>query len=208
MNFINKLQVGIKNFQQGVYEEKKSVFSSLESQQDPKICLITCADSRICPHVVTSTDPGELFIIRNAGNMIPISEEGSGEIASIEYCVEALNVEHVIIMGHSNCGAMQGIINIDSLSLPHVCSWLKKSNIEESYLESLKDIDDNKQRLEGLIKHNVLQQIDNLKSYSFMQGKPLEFHGWVYDISKGIVEAYDFSNKDWKILDEKSIDNI
>ena len=208
MNFLNKLQTGVKNFQEGVFEEKKEIFSALESQQDPKICLVTCADSRICPHIVTSADPGELFIIRNAGNMVPVEEQGSGEVASIEYCVEALDVEHVIIMGHSNCGAMQGVMNIDNLPLPHVCSWLQKSNIEQSYLDSLEEVDDKQERLDNLIKHNVLQQIDNLKSYSFMQGKPLEFHGWVYDISKGIVEDYDFSTETWSVLTEKSMSDI
>ena len=117
---------GVAKFQNEVYPDKKATFQKLANGQNPEVLFITCSDSRIDPNLVTQTDPGELFICRNAGNIVPPhSNETGGMTASIEFAVAALGVEHIVLCGHTDCGAMKGAINPEGLSSLHrVKEWL------------------------------------------------------------------------------------
>ncbi len=117
---------GVVHFQNEVFPQKKDLFEKLSLGQSPEALFITCSDSRIETAMITQTDPGELFICRNAGNIVPPHTVHTGSMtASIEFAVAALRVPHIVICGHSECGAMKGAMNPEGLdSLPHVKEWL------------------------------------------------------------------------------------
>ena len=126
---MEKLISGIARFRNSSFEERKKLFSELATGQSPEVLFITCSDSRIDPNLVTQTEPGDLFIIRNAGNIVPPHMRTAGGVtASIEFAVAALGVTHIVVCGHSDCGAMKGALNPGALTdLPHVQDWLEHS---------------------------------------------------------------------------------
>ena len=186
---------GIRKFSAEVMPSKQSLFDQLATGQSPSTLIITCADSRIDPSLITQTNPGDIFVVRNAGNIVPrLDDSGSspdGNAASIEYAITALNVEHVVVCGHASCGAMGGLQNLDGLdALPSVRRWLEHS---ESLLET-----DAADDLDKLIEANVLLQLEHLKQYPGVSDKiaagDLTLHAWVYDIGSGDVRAHDGSS--------------
>ena len=173
---------------------KQALFDELASGQSPATLIITCADSRIDPSLITQAEPGDIFVVRNAGNIVPtLDGDGSsadGNAASIEYAITALNVSHIVVCGHSSCGAMGGLQNLDGLdALPSVRRWLEHS---EPLLDTAVADD-----LDALIEANVLLQLEHLKQYPGVSEKidagELTLHAWVYDIGSGDVRAYDGS---------------
>ena len=124
-----KFAAGVVEFQQSVYPEKKDLFEKLAQGQSPEALFITCSDSRIETAMITQTNPGELFICRNAGNIVPPHTNHTGGMtASIEFAVAALRVPHIVVCGHTECGAMKGAMNPEGLdTLPHVKEWLSYS---------------------------------------------------------------------------------
>ncbi|HTE17721.1 MAG TPA: carbonic anhydrase, partial [Armatimonadota bacterium] len=123
---MQKLIQGLHDFQANIFSSQRELFERLAHGQSPDALFITCSDSRINPNLITQTEPGELFILRNAGNIIPPhGAANGGEGATIEYAVAALGVRDIIVCGHSHCGAMNGLLNLDSLGeLPAVRQWL------------------------------------------------------------------------------------
>jgi len=184
---------GIAKFAADTVPRKQDLFTELAGGQSPETLFITCADSRIDPSLITQTDPGEIFVVRNAGNIVPrLEADGSspdGNAGSIEYAISALNVQHVVVCGHSGCGAMGGLQDLDSIvdALPSVRRWLEHS---ESLLDTPAAAD-----LNALIEANVLLQLEHLKTYPGVQAKldagEISLHGWVYDIGSGDVRAHD-----------------
>ncbi len=175
-----ELKEGLKQFSQINYPDKKDLFKALGGSQFPKILFITCSDSRIAPCLITNTDPGDLFVIRNAGNMISMVD-GSAEMAAIEFAVKALKVTDVVICGHTNCGAMKAAIaDQKPEGLPHVCSWLE-------HVSDLKEASNGD--LDKCIELNVVKQMHNIKKLGFAEH--LGLHGWVYNIATGTVSEYD-----------------
>jgi len=175
----------------------RELFERLSHGQQPETLLITCSDSRIAPDLLMQTQPGDLFTLRNAGNLIPpYGAANGGEGATIEYAVAALGVKHAIVMGHSHCGAMKGLLNPESLAdMPLVGEWLKHADatrqvVGERYPD-LKGVD----LLNAAIKENVLVQLDNLRAYpkvaALMAKGALTLHGWVYEIESGQILVYD-----------------
>ncbi|MCA9036357.1 MAG: carbonic anhydrase [Planctomycetaceae bacterium] len=194
---MQKLIQGIHKFQNEDFRPLQNLFEQLSKGQKPETLFITCSDSRIDPSLLTRTQPGELFILRNAGNIIPAhGEANGGEAATVEFAVAALGVKDVIVCGHSHCGAMKGLLDPDSVkSLPAVSSWL-------SHAETTRRIVlDNYSHLSGAelvaatVEENVLVQLENLKTLpavaSRIEGDDLHLHGWVYMIETGEVFAYD-----------------
>ena len=191
---------GIKKFQSEVYPNHKQRFEALANSQDPDVLFITCSDSRIDPNLITSSNPGELFICRNAGNIVPPhTNETGGMTASIEYAVSVLNVEHIVICGHSNCGAMRAAMNPDSVnSLPHVKVWLDHCRAAKEAVEHehhcMQD-----EYLDEVTKQNVILQLNHLAThpavFKKLHTKEVKLHGWVYDIETGKIEAYDQEQK-------------
>ncbi len=194
---MQKLKQGIHNFREDTFVQMQDVFEELAHGQNPETLFITCSDSRINPNLLTQTQPGELFILRNAGNIVPPHGAGNGgEAATIEYAVAALGVKDIIICGHSHCGAMTGLLNPDSLaSMPTVKAWLGHAETTARIMQ------DNYSDLSGYeliattVQENVLVQLENLRTLPAVASRlvkgDLHLHGWVYKFETGEVFAYD-----------------
>ena len=192
---------GLVKFQQEVFSKKKPLFASLSTQQKPRVLFVTCSDSRIDPSLLTQTDPGDLFIIRNAGNLIPAYGAAmGGSTATIEYGVSVLKVQDIIVCGHTDCGAMKGLLHPEKLQeLPAVKAWLQHA---ETTVRMVKDHYANmkgEKRFAAVIRENVLVQLDHLKTHPAVATRlrkgDLRLHGWVYSIGTGEVWAYDSEKK-------------
>ncbi|WP_460208302.1 carbonic anhydrase [Scytonema sp. NUACC21] len=196
---IKRIIRGLNEFQTNYFTVHQELFRQLSQEQTPEILFITCSDSRIDPNLLTQTKPGELFIIRNIGNIIPAhGSVNSSEGAGIEYAVAALNIKHIIVCGHSHCGSMKGLLQLNTLheEMPLVYNWLKQH--AESTRRLLRDNykDYSKEDLLKIaVEENVLTQIENLETYpvirSKLHGGKLSLHAWVYEIETGEIFAYD-----------------
>jgi carbonic anhydrase len=190
---------GIQRFQESVFGTKESLFRRLSEGQSPHALFITCCDSRIDPNLLTQTEPGELFIHRNIGNQVPPFDCSGGVRATLEYALKTLDIRDVIICGHSKCGAMQGLLNPDSLSdMPFVAQWLEHARVILPALEQTSPLPQD-EKLNQAVERNVLLQLEHLKAYPFVaetlsSGK-LHLHGWVYFIESGQVTAYDANKR-------------
>lgn len=198
MDFLETMARGIGRFRRDVFPRRQEQFESLASVQQPKALFLTCADSRVLPSLITQTGPGELFVERNPGNIAPIySGEAVGVSASIEYAISALKTPHVIICGHSDCGAVKGILNPEAVAdMPAVARWLRYGDEARRRLGPLAtDDNDEKERLARLTELNVLVQMEHLATHPAVQqaraAGRLTIHGWVYEIETGEVGAYD-----------------
>lgn len=194
---MKKLIRGLHKFQTKIFPEKKLFFEDLVAGQRPEVLFITCSDSRINPNLVTSTGPGDLFIIRNAGNIVPDYICAGGEWATIEFAVYGLNVRHIIVCGHSHCGAIQAVTKQDGIKhIPALYKWIK-DNVEPTLKlveENYKDLDE-ESFYSVLTQENVLRQIENLKAHSginslLLEGK-LSLHAWTYKIETGEIFSFD-----------------
>ncbi|MGE0484068.1 MAG: carbonic anhydrase [Gammaproteobacteria bacterium] len=188
---------GVIRFQNEVYPEKKELFERLALGQTPEALFITCSDSRIETAMITQTDPGELFVCRNAGNIVPPHTNQTGAMtASLEFAVAALNVPHIVICGHTECGAMKGAMNIAGLDkLPHVREWLGYVKAAVDIVEEIGGDLDEAGRMRMLLEQNVILQLNHLRTHPTVAARmakgTLQIHGWVYDIKTGEVSAYD-----------------
>jgi carbonic anhydrase len=195
---MKKLIKGLRQFQSGYFSTHHELFEQLAHGQKPRVLFITCSDSRIDPNLITQAGVGELFIIRNIGNMIPpFGATNGGEGAAVEYAVHALGIEQIVVCGHSHCGAMKGLLKLDKLAeeMPLVYEWLKHA---EATRRLVKDNYTNlagEELLDATIAENVLTQIENLRTYpvirSKLHRKQLSLHAWVYQIESGQVLEYD-----------------
>jgi carbonic anhydrase len=169
----------------------------LAEGQHPQTLFITCSDSRIDPNLLTNSNPGNLFILRNAGNIIPPHGAGvGGEAATIEFAVSVLGVQDIIVCGHSHCGAMQGLLNPDLIqSLPDVSAWLLHAEMTRRIIKDNYSQLQDEALLNATIEENVLVQIENLRTLPSVGSRlvrgDLHLHGWVYVIETGEIFAYD-----------------
>ncbi len=199
MDFLETMARGIGRFRRDVFPRRQEQYESLANVQRPKALFLTCADSRVLPSLITQTGPGELFVERNPGNIAPIySGEAVGVSASIEYAISALKTPHVIICGHSDCGAVKGILNPEAVAdMPAVARWLRYGDEARRRLgpQATDDGDDEKERLARLTELNVLVQMEHLATHPAVQQAQadgrLMIHGWVYEIETGEVRTYD-----------------
>jgi carbonic anhydrase len=189
---MEKVISGVVKFGETPYEERKKLFAELANGQSPEVLFITCSDSRIDPNLVTQTAPGDLFIIRNAGNIVPThSKTAGGVTASIEFAVAALGVKHIVVCGHSDCGAMKGALNISALSdLPHVQDWLDNSRAAVEVVKA-KHGQATLAELGSVTEENVLLQLQHPVVAAKLATKEIDLHAWVYNIEHGTVSAYD-----------------
>ncbi|WP_330203230.1 carbonic anhydrase [Cyanobacterium sp. Dongsha4] len=208
---MKKLIEGLHRFQAGYFKSHQDLFESLSHGQKPRILFITCSDSRIDPNLITQANVGELFVIRNAGNIIPpFGATNGGEGAAVEYAIAALGIEQVIVCGHSHCGAMKGLLKMSKLAedMPLVYEWLKQAEatrrlIKENYTHVPEE-----NLLRITVAENVLTQLENLSTYPIVrsrlhQGK-LSLHGWVYNIERGEVLTYDPVVHDFVTLEQRN----
>jgi carbonic anhydrase len=194
---MQKLVEGIHQFQQDIFGSKQRLFERLTEGQNPLALFITCSDSRIDPSLLTQTEPGELFIMRNAGNIVPPHGTISGgEAATIEFAVKALGVKDIVICGHSHCGAMSGLLEPEKLDeLPAVRHWLSYADSTRRIMqENYRHISEPTARLTATVEENVLVQLEQLRTHpsvaAALASKALNIHGWVYKFESGQVFAY------------------
>lgn len=200
---MEKLLTGLHHFQAHIFNSQKELFEKLAKGQNPDALFITCSDSRINPNLITQTGPGDLFILRNAGNIIPSHGNASGEAATIEFAVAALGVKDIIVCGHSSCGAIKGLLNPETLEeLPNVKAWLNHAEatrriVKENYVNLPEQ-----QLLSVAIQENVLVQLENLKTHPVVAAGlargAINLHGWTYKIQTG--EVFAFNSKEGQFL--------
>lgn len=194
---MQRLIDGHKRFISEIFPKRKSDFHLLAESQAPEWLFITCSDSRVLPDLILGTGPGDLFIARNAGNVVPVTtNDVDGVTATIEYAVEVVKVKHAILCGHSDCGALKAAVDRKALeSLPKAKRWLRHVEAAFNHRQPLNPADGDSAELASLIRGNVVAQLDNLKAqpsvaWAMQQGQ-LTVHGWYYDILTGRIEYYD-----------------
>ncbi|MGG4773520.1 carbonic anhydrase [Alcaligenaceae bacterium 429] len=187
---------GFLKFQKEAYPKRAGLFKDLAHQQNPRALFISCSDSRLVPELVTQREPGDLFVIRNAGNIVPsYGPEPGGVTASVEYAVAALKVSDVVICGHSDCGAMTAIANCQCLEhMPAVEHWLRYADSARLVNEAKQHKSD-RERVASMVRENVIAQLANIQTHpsvrlAIAEGR-LTLHGWIYDIETGSIDAYD-----------------
>jgi len=202
---------GYKKFRKEYFKDNKKLFDELAEGQKPHTMIIACSDSRVSPIKMLSAKPGELFIARNIGNIVPPYEVTQGATQSaIEYAVNALEVPHLVVLGHSSCGACKHLYhkkdeNNSSVELSHVDEWLTLAYPAKhnAILECLHQ--PNKNRAEITEKNNIQLSIQRLMTYPYivkaLEDKTLELHGWWYDIGSGKLEAYDYGSKTFRDIE-------
>jgi carbonic anhydrase len=194
---MEQLLEGHRKFLGEVFPGRRSHFHLLAESQAPEYLFITCSDSRIVPDMILGTEPGDLFITRNAGNVVPVSgNDVDGCTATIEYAVEVLRVKDAIVCGHSDCGAMKAELDHRLLeNLPKARRWLEHVEAAYDYRQPLNSADGEGAELASLIRGNVVAQLHNLRAQSSvmraMEEGRLSVHGWYYDILTGRIERYD-----------------
>jgi carbonic anhydrase len=206
---MKKLIKGLHKFQKEVFPLKKNYFEELAKEQKPEVLFITCSDSRINPNLVTSTGPGDLFILRNAGNIIPPYGIASGEEATIEFAVVQLGVKHIIVCGHSFCGAIEAAIHPEQMiHMPDFQKWITThisptlDLIKQNYASL-----DSQSLLNVLLQENVLQQVENLKTnpavVDRLQKNKLSIHAWIYKIETGQIFSYNLQEGQFELISKK-----
>jgi len=199
---------GFRHFRDDVFPEQEELFKRLAHAQYPQAMIITCADSRVVPDLITQASPGDLFVCRNVGNVVPPYGQMNGGVSTaIEYAVMALKVKHIIICGHSDCGAMKAVLDPPVLEkMPTVKSWLRHVETARTVVEHHKDCGCGQDGgLAFLTEENVIAQLDHLRTHpsvaSGLASGQLQIHGWIYDIEKCDIKAYDASLGRFRALD-------
>lgn len=195
---MQKLVKGIHEFQSHFFRSHQEMFARLAKGQSPDVLFITCSDSRVVPNLITQTDPGDLFVIRNAGNIVPaygIALEG-GEAATLEYALDGLGVKDVIVCGHSGCGAMAGLLQPDLVrDMPIVSGWLKNAATTARIVRDHYGHLQGAALLTAAVEENVLVQLEHLRTHPSVATRlargNLTLHGWVYKLETGQVFAYE-----------------
>lgn len=203
---MQRLLEGHRKFLKDVFPERRSHYHLLSDRQSPEWLFITCSDSRIVPDLILGTEPGDLFISRSIGNVVPVSmNDVDGVSATIEYAVEVLKVPYIINCGHSDCGAIKAALNRTAVeNLPRAKRWLDHVEGAFSHRQPLNPADGEHAELCSLIRGNVVAQLSNLKSHpsvaKAMSAGKLQIFGWYYDILTGRVEQYDEKNRRFEPL--------
>jgi len=213
---MKKLVKGIVEFRQNVLPGYREKFAELAKSQSPDSLFITCSDSRVAPNWFASTDPGDLFVVRNVGNLIPsCGEDGhstadESEAAAIEFAVLNLNVSDIIICGHSDCGAMHALLQgREKVPASNLRSWLRHG---EDSLKRFQRKHPKSDQINLLSQLNVLQQLEHLRSYPLVQERiakgQLNLHGWWFELASANVYAYEEAMGQFILIDEKEAERI
>ena len=195
---MEKILSGIQAFQSDTFAEEKDLFEKLAGGQSPQVLFITCSDSRIDPNLITHTKPGDLFVLRTAGNIIPpYGAVRGGEAATVEYAVDALSIPDIVVCGHSHCGAMSGLLDPpEGDSLPAVKELLSHAIGTKRLVDQMHPAhDDAKARLNIAIEQNVIAQLDNLRTHPSVAAAlargDVRLHGCVYEFETGDIRRFD-----------------
>ena len=194
---MERLIQGFDHFRRHMTDEQRDTFARLASGQAPHTMFITCADSRVMPEMIFNAGPGDLFVYRNVGNNVPpYAQHVSGVVAAIEYAVTALKVQHIVICGHSDCGAMKALQNPAALKgKPSVEQWLKHADVARYVVAENRPTIHGEEGLRYLTEENVVGQIEHLRTLpavaAAMANGSLRIHGWIYDIANTEITAFD-----------------
>ncbi len=201
---MKNLLPGLRKFSEEVFPNQKDFFANLALGQKPHTLMITCSDSRIDPNLVTQTQPGEIFVVRNAGNIVPpYGASRGGEEAAIEFAVDGLGVHNIVICGHSHCGAMAALVGKVRLTgLPSVESWLCHAESTRRRAMKLSSDPD----LSKVVEENVIVQADNLKTHpavsAALRENRVRIFGWVYNFEDGSIGIYDPKRRRYQASNE------
>jgi carbonic anhydrase len=210
---MKKLLDGIVDFRKRILPTCRDKFAELAKGQNPDALLVTCSDSRVAPNWFASTDPGDLFVVRNVGNLVPPAGTGPNPkliggsvLAAAEFSILRLNVSHIIVCGHSECGAMQTLLAENPPNdTPYLKSWLTYGEPALKKLKQETAFDSKLSRVNQLSQFNVLQQIEHLKSHSFIRKQveenKVQIHGWWFDIAKADVYAFEKDAGKFKLIE-------
>ncbi len=205
---MEKLVSGIAKFQKTLFKDHKQLFEELARQQNPEVLFITCSDSRIDPNMITQTRPGEMFICRNAGNIVPPwGTVLGGTAATVEYAVHILKVKHIVVCGHSDCGAMRALMNPEKIKgLAAIEQWIRHADRVSAVAREIHGHLEEKEYLTRLIEENVITQLDNLVTYPCVAAKMrsgcLLLHGMTFDIATGEIKMLERSTYEFRPLRE------
>jgi carbonic anhydrase len=196
---VDKFLGGVARFKKNVYPQRRDLFKKLAAGQRPEALFITCADSRIDPCLLTQTQPGELFICRVIGNIVPSYPDALGGVsATIEYAVGVLRVPDVIVCGHTDCGVIKGALHPDALSsFAAVSNLLRHASIQQRHADPTPEL------LLAMTEENVVGQLKNLRSHPAVANRLLDgdlsLHGWVYHIGEGAVTVYNEGSRKFEM---------
>ncbi|MFJ2743180.1 carbonic anhydrase [Streptomyces sp. NPDC087440] len=191
---MQEIAAGFERFRREAFPPRAELFQRLATTHTPNALFIGCSDARVVPELITQREPGELFVIRTAGNLVPPYGQGAdGIAASIEYAVNALGVADIIVCGHSECGAMTALASgTDMSQLPATADWLRHADASRALLTPSHQGDE---RIATLIRFNVAAQLTNLRTHPSvaraLARDEVSLHGWVYDIGSGRIETLD-----------------
>ncbi|WP_329012648.1 carbonic anhydrase [Streptomyces sp. NBC_00690] len=186
---MHHLTEGIRRFHNDVFPARAELFRHLATTHRPSTLFISCSDARVVPELITQQDPGELFVIRTAGNLVPAYASGvDGVAASIEYAVAVLGVSDIIVCGHSACGAMTALAeHHDLTALPSIADWLRHADASRARTEPAAEND-----VSALVRENVLAQLANLATHPSvaraLARETVRLHGWIFDIATGAID--------------------
>jgi carbonic anhydrase len=200
---------GFLHFHHEVFPQQEELFKKLATAQSPRAMFITCADSRVAPELITQSSPGDLFVTRNVGNVVPPYGQMNGGVSTaIEYAVLALGVQHIIVCGHSDCGAMRAVLKPESLEkMPTVKAWLRHAEVARTVVEDNCNCANESESMQVLTEENVISQLQHLRTHpsvaSRMASGQLFIHGWIYSIETSEIRAYDAEQDCFLPLDGK-----
>ena len=196
---------GFLHFQHEVFPQQEELFKKLATAQRPRAMFIACADSRIVPELITQSSPGDLFVTRNVGNVVPPYGQMNGGVSTaIEFAVMALGVQHIIVCGHSDCGAMKAVLNPAQLErMPTVKGWLRHAEVAKIVVEQNCGCADHN-TLGILTEENVVAQLDHLRTHPSVAARlasgQLFIHGWIYNIGTSEIRAYDAEKGEFRMI--------
>lgn len=205
---MQKLVQGNRSFLRGYFATHRQLFEQLASAgQHPETLFITCSDSRIDPNLITNAPPGELFTIRNAGNLVPHPSLPGGTAASVEYAVEVLEVENIIVCGHTQCGAIDAILNPERIThLPFVSRWVAQAAKLREILDERYSHLTGEARMLAAVQENVLCQVEHLREFELVRRRldagRLRVSAWVLRLSTGEVFDYDPDCEQFMLLQD------
>jgi carbonic anhydrase len=216
---MRKLIEGIVDFRERLLPQYAARFRELAAGQEPDALFITCADSRVVPDLLVSTDPGDLFVMRNVGNLIPpATEKGDStgdlsEASAIEYAVLVLKVRNIVVCGHSECGAMKAVLaRKQILETPNLNKWLRHVNSAVLRLEHEGPLNTSFSPHDQLSQLNVLVQLEHLMSYPIVRERvgagTLRLDGCWFDIASGDMFAYQRATRSFKVLDQQAAERL
>lgn len=204
-----KLINGIKEFNQSISHDYHDLYLSLRAYQTPDALFIGCSDSRVLPNILSQSEPGDLFVVRNVGNIIPVADKNGiavgdeSEASAIEYGLSTLKIDDIVVCGHSGCGAMNALLKgREKILTPNLQSWLRHADGAFSFKERLK-FSANLSEADKLSQANVLLQLENIKTYPIVQEMQkksnIRFHAWWFDIKSVKVFSYNHESNQFEV---------